>query len=533
MEIDDQSSDPGSYKEAITGNDKEKWEAAMKDEIDSLMKNNTWELVERPAKQRIVGCKWIFKRKPEVPGVEKARYKARLVARGFTQREGVDFNEIFSPVVKHTSIRVILSLVAAKDLELEQMDVKTAFLHGQLDEKIYMNQPEGFEASGKEQMVCLLKRSLYGLKQSPRQWYLRFDSFIVSNGYKRSSYDSCVYYNRTESGQFIYLLLYVDDMLIASADLSEINKLKSLLSSEFEMKDLGAAKRILGMEIERKRSQRLLFLHQTSYIEKVLKRFNMQDAKIVTTPIAGHFKLSVSQSPNTDEELEHMRSIPYSNATGSLMYAMVCSRPDLAYAASMVSRFMGNPGKEHWLAVKWIFRYLKGTKSIGLIFGKTRSENGKLEGFVDADFAGDVDKRRSLTGYLFTLYGNVVSWKANLQSIVALSTTEAEYIALTEAIKEAIWLKGFVSELEGEEVPGTVWCDSQSAVCLSKNQVFHERTKHIDVRLHFIRDIIAQGLVAVKKVAGEDNPADMLTKVVPGSKFAHCLDLVNIGAARK
>lgn len=210
------------------------------------------------------------------------------------------------------------------------------------------------------------------------------------------------------------------------------------------------------------------------------------DAKTVLTPIARHFKLSSSQSSQTDEELQFMSKTPYVSATGSLMYAMVCSRPDIAYAASIVSRFMGNLGKKHWLAVKWIFKYLKGTKSVGLTYGRSKAEMNGLAGYVNADYAGDLDKRRPTKGYLFTLYGGVVSWKANLQSIVALSSTKSEYIALTESIKEAIWLKGIVNELEGKTSAITVWCDSQSVIFLSKNPLFHERTKHIDTRLHYI-----------------------------------------------
>ena len=233
-----------------------------------------------------------------------------------------------------------------RDLELEQLDVKTAFLHGELDEEIYMDQPEGFIVPGKEDFVCKLKKSLYGLKQSPRQWYKRFDSFMISHGFERSKYDSCVYIKFVD-GSPIYLLLYVDDMLIAAKGMKEITTLKAHLSSEFEMKDLGAAKKILGMEITRDRKSGLLFLSQQSYIKKVLHRFNMDGANSVSTPIAPHFKLSVSQCPTTDEEFEYMSKVPYSSAVGSLMYAMVCSRPDLSYAMSLISRYMANPGKEH------------------------------------------------------------------------------------------------------------------------------------------------------------------------------------------
>ena len=463
-----------------------------------------------------------------MPGVEVARYKAHLVAKGFSQREGIDFNEVFSPVVKHSSIRVLLAMVALFDLELEQLDVKTAFLHGELEEQIYMKQPEGFVVQGKEDHVCLLKKSLYGLKQSPRQWYKRFDSFMLGHGYSRSDYDSCVYHKKFLDGSFVYLLLYVDDMLIASKSISEINKLKAQLSNEFEMKDLGVAKKILGMEIHRDRSVGKLYLSQKNYIEKVLERFGMQNAKPVNTPLAAHFRLSAEMSPQNDEEKEQMMYVPYASAVGSMMYAMVCTRPDISQAVSVVSRYMGNPGRMHWQAVKWILRYLRGTSNVGLIFDRNHNTSNSIVGYVDSDYAGDLDKRRSLTGYIFTLSGSAISWKATLQSTIALSTTEAEYMAATEAVKEAIWLRGLVGSLGLKQEITVVHCDSQSAIYLTKNQMYHERTKHIDVRYHFLREIISQGDIAVKKISTSDNPADMLTKPIPVSKFMHCLDLIGV-----
>ncbi|KAG8474632.1 hypothetical protein CXB51_031261 [Gossypium anomalum] len=369
----------------------------------------------------------VFKKKEGTPGVEEPRYKARLVAKGYSQIPGVDFTDVFSPVVKHSSIRALLGIVAMHDLELEQLDVKTAFLHGELEEDIYMQQPEGFIVSEKEDYVCLLRKSLYGLKQSPRQWYKRFDSFMTSHDFKRSSLDSCVYFKKNSNGSFVYLLLYVDDMLIAAKDKGKIRKVKAQLSEEFEMKDLGPAKKILGMEILRNRKASKLYLSQKGYIEKVLCRFNMQSAKPVSTPLAAHFRLSSALSPQSDDEIEYMSHVPYSSAVGSLMYAMVWSCPDLSYAVSAVSRYMANPGKEHWKAVQWILRYLRGTTDVCLQFGKTKD---RVIGYVDADFAGDLDRRRSLTGYVFTIGDCAISWKATLQTTVALSTTEAEYMAI-------------------------------------------------------------------------------------------------------
>ncbi|KAJ4715305.1 Retrovirus-related Pol polyprotein from transposon TNT 1-94 [Melia azedarach] len=489
-EVDTNSNEPSTYKEAVTCTESTQWLAAMGDEMESLHKNQTWELTKRPRDKKIVTCKWVYKKKEGETSVEGIKYKARVVASGFTQREGVDYNEIFSPVVRHTSIRVLLAIVAHQDLELEQLDVKTAFLHGELEEEIYMTQPDGFQVPGKEDYVCKLKKSLYGLKQSPRQWYKRFDSYMIEIGYTRSLYYCCVYYSKATNGSLIYLVLYVDDMLIAAENKSDVKKLKDLLSG---------------------------------YIQKILSRFGMSTAKPIDTPSAANAHLSVAFAPKSVKEKEYMSRVPYASEVGSLMYAMVCTRPDLAQSVSVVSRFMGEPGREHWQAVKRIFRYLKGTFDVGLIYGG--DTQCLVTGFSDSNYAGDVDSRRSMTGYVFTLGSSVVSWKATLQPTVTLSTTEAEYMALTEVAKEGIWLKGLVSDLGLHHDQAIVYCDSLSAICLAKDQVHHERTKHIDVRYHFLR---SEKRIKVNKVGTADNPADMFTKPVPHSKFQHCLDLLNV-----
>ncbi|CAM8924307.1 unnamed protein product [Rhodiola kirilowii] len=321
----------------------------------------------------------------------------------------------------------------------------------------------------------------------------------------------------------IYLVLYVDDMLIAAKAKSDIQKLKGFLSAEFEMKDLGAAQKILGVEIYRERSQKKLFLSQKSYIQKILSRFGMSSAKSIDTPSAANLRLSSVSTAQSEAEKEYMSRVPYSSAVGSLMYAMVCTRPDIAHAVSVVSRFMGQPEKEHWQAVKRIFRYLRGTSDVGLIYGS--DSQCLVTGYTDSDYAGDVDSRRSMTGYVFTLGGSIVSWKATLQPTITLSTTEAEYMALTEAAKEGIWLKGLVSDLGLHHDQAIVYCDSLSAICLAKDQVHHERTKHIDVRYHFLR---GEKRIKVMKVCTADNPDDMFTKPVPHGKFKHCLDLLNV-----
>ncbi|KAL6341072.1 hypothetical protein AAG906_032187 [Vitis piasezkii] len=388
------------------------------------------------------------------------RYKSRLVAKGF-HKEG-----------------------SYEDLELDQLDVKTTFLHRELDELIYMQPPRLWEGI-KDGQVCLLKKSLYGLKQSLRQWYKRFDKYMLDIGFNRSSHDGCVYFKLTENSM-VYLLLYVDDMLVACKEKRHLEQVKEMLKAKFEMKDLGSAKRILGTEIERDRSKRVLRLSQKSYISKVLSRFEMNNIKTVSTPLGQHFRLSITQAPETHEEKRFMEMIPYASMVGSVMYTMVCSQPDLAYAVSMI---------------KMVFQYLAGTRSLGLVYGGNSQLGTQLQGFVDVDYAGNIDTRKSLTGY-----------KANLQSVVALSTIEAEYMAVTKAVKEAIWLKGITEELAMYKSKVVVYCDNHSAIHLAKNQSFYERSKHIDVRLHFVRDIIVAGEIGVGKVPTKDNPSDMLTK---------------------
>ncbi|KAJ0726248.1 putative RNA-directed DNA polymerase [Helianthus annuus] len=514
-----ENGEPESYSEAVKMKDFLQWEHAMKDEMSSLDKNKTWVLVKLPPDKRALQNKWVFRVKEEHDGSK--RYKARLVVKGFQQKKGVDYDEIFSPVVKMTTIRLVLSIVAAEKLHLEQLDVKTAFLHGDLNEDIYMAQPEGFKVVGKENWVCKLKKSLYGLKQAPRQWYMKFDNFMERSGYKRCQMDHCCYLKKF-SNSYIILLLYVDDMLIAGSDMKEISRLKKQMSKEFEMKDLGPAKQILGMSITRSKKDGSVTLSQEKYIGKVLERFGMNSEKTKprNTPLGSHLKLTKEQCPRTEEEKADMARVPYASAVGSLMYAMVCTRPDIAHAVGVVSRFMSNPGREHWEAVKWVLRYLKGTSKMGMRF---KGKDVVLKGYTDADLGGCKDTFKSTTGYVFTAGGTAVSWMSKLQKSVALSTTEAEYMAVAEASKELVWLKAFLKELGKNQADYPLYCDNESAVKLAKNPVYHGKTKHIGMRYHFVRGLISEGLISLKNVPGAKNPADMFTKVVVLDKLKLCI----------
>ncbi|GJX83280.1 putative RNA-directed DNA polymerase [Tanacetum coccineum] len=453
--------EPECYAEAIEDEHKKEWFETMEDEMNSLHENNT-----------------------------------------FYQKRGIDFDEIFSPVVKMGSIRVVLGLAASLDLEVEQMDVKTAFLHGDLDKEIYMEQPE-----------------------APRQWYKKFESVIGKQGYRKTSSDHCVFFQKFGDDDFIILLLYVDDMLIVGKNIGRIAQLKRDLSKSFSMKDLGPAKQIIGIRIFRDRGAKKLHISQEQYIEKVLCRFNMDKAKVVSSPLTTNFKLTDKDCPSSKKNIEKMDRVPYASAVGSLMYAMVCTRPDLAHAVGVVSRFLSNPGKKHWEAVKWIFRYLRGTSKLGITFG-----NGKpmLVGFTDSDMAGNKDNMKSTSGYLMTFAGGAVSWQSRLQKCVALSTTEAEYMAATEACKELLWLKRFLQELGFKQQRYAVLCDNQSAIHLAKNSMFHKRTKHIDIRYHWIRDAIEDGMFELNKVHTDDNASDMLTKAVAREKLKVCCSIAGM-----
>ncbi|KAH9801106.1 hypothetical protein KPL71_000900 [Citrus sinensis] len=488
---------------------------AMQEEIEALHKNKTWELVPLPRGRKAIGNKWVYKVKRD-GNDQVERYRARLVVKGYAQKEGIDFNEIFSPVVRLTTVKVVLAMCATFDLHLEQLDVKTVFLHGELKEEIYMLQPEGFAETGNENLVCRLNKSLYNLKQAPRCWYKRFDSFIMSLGYNRLSSDHCTYYKRFEDNDFIILLLYVDDMLVAGPNKDRIQELKAQLAREFEMKDLGPANKILGMQIHRDRNNRKIWLSQKNYLKKILRRFNMQDCKSISTPLPVNFKLSSSMCPSNEAERKEMSRVPYASAVGSLMFAMMCTRPDIAQAVGAVSRYMANPGGEHWIAVKRILRYIRGTSDVALCYGGSEFT---VMGYVDSDFAGDLDKRKSTTGYVFALAGAAVSWVSKLQTVVALSTTEAEYMAATQACKEAIWIQRLLEELEHKQQKIHVFCDSQSALHIARNPAFHSRTKHIGVQYHFVREVVEDGSVDLQKIHTKENLADVLTKPINADKF--------------
>lgn len=338
---------------------------------------------------------------------------------------------------------------------------------------------------------------------------------MCSSGFVRCQVDHCCYFKRFDKS-YIILLLYVDDMLITGSNIEEIKRLKKLLSNQFEIKDLGVANKILSVRIHKDKANGTLKLSHAEYVKKVLKRFSMDGAKLVSTPLASHFRLTKEQSSKTEEEEAYIEHVPYASAIGSIMYAMVCTRPDIAHAVRVFCRYMSNPCKQHWEAVKWILKYLSGITDMTLCFRRT---DIRLHGYVDADLAGDMDNRKSTTGYVYTLGGTAVSWISQLQQICGPFYTEAEYVAITEVGKEMTWLQNFLAELGKTQEMSILHNDSQSVIHLAKNPTFHFRTKHTQLRYHFIRSLVDDGVLSLEKIQGNKNPTDMLTKTVTIDKL--------------
>ena len=509
--------DPMTYNEAMSSVDSEKWQSAMKSEMDSMYINQVWTLVEAPKDVKPIECKWIYKRKIGADG-QVETYKARLVAKGFRQRQGIDFDETFSPVALFKSIQILLAIAAYYDYEIWQMDVKTAFLNGKLEEEVYMTQPEGFVSKGNEHLVCKLLRTIYGLKQASRRWNIRFDETIKEFDFIKNIDEPCVY-KKVSGSAVTFLVLYVDDILLIGNDIPMLQSVKVWLSKNFTMKDLGEASYILGMKIYRDRSRRMIGLTQGTYIEKVLKRFSMENSKRGLIPMSHGVSLSEKMSPKTPEERERMSKIPYASAIGSIMYAMLCTRHDVAHSISVTSRYQSNPGEDHWKAVKNILKYLRRTKDIFLVFGGSEL---KIEGYTDSSFQSESDDSKSMSGYVFTLNGGAISWKSSKQSTTADSTAEAEYIAASEAAKEAVWMRKFVSELgvvPSIEEPIVLYCDNNAAIAQAKEPRSHKNSKHVLRRFHLIREIIERGDVKIERVDTHNNVADPLTKTLSQIHF--------------
>jgi hypothetical protein len=453
---------PNNVQEALLD---PRWREAMNEEMKSLKKNNTWELVDCPPGKKIVGCRWVYTVKYKADGTIE-RFKARLVAKGYTQTYGVDYNETFAPVAKVNTIRVLLSLAANFDWPLQQFDVKNAFLHGELTEEVYMELPSGCNIpKACERKVCRLNKSLYGLKQSPRAWFGRFTKSMKAFGYSQSNADHTLFLKR-QQGKITALIVYVDDMVVTGNDVEERKALQSYLSREFEMKDLGPLKFFLGIEVSR--STKGIFLSQRKYTLDLLEETGMSACQPTNTPIEGGSKLFVEPDQVPVDKGRYQRLV------GRLMY-LAHTRPDLAYALSVVSQFMHNPGEQHMNAVMRILRYLKSAPGKGILF-KKNDNNNNVSVYTDADWAGSIDDRRSTSGYFTFVGGNLVTWRSKKQNVVARSSAEAEFRGMALGLCEALWLRHLLSDLGyPPDKPIRLYCDNKAACDIAHNPVQHDR----------------------------------------------------------
>ena len=519
--IVDADNDPKTLAEARSRPDWPRWKEAMDREIVTLEKAGTWDTVPRPAGKNIVGSKWVFWVKRKADG-SLDKYKARLVARGFTQIFGVDYFTTYSPVAKLTSFRAILAIAARHDWDIESFDFNGAYLNGELDpnEEIYMQSPPGYESDARA--VKHLKKSLYGLKQAGRRWYDTLVRALTDLGFKISVADPGVFLARVGQ-ELLVLAVHVDDCILMGSLSNLIVQYKARLNSCYALTDLGPVHWLLGIKITRDRKARTISLSQASYIDAILARFALSDAKPHDVPMKPKIIYSKKSAPTTPEEHLRMKNTPYREAVGSLMYAAVATRPDIAFAVSTLSQFLDNPGDLHWQAVKNVFRYLAGTKDSELTYGGERHD---IEGYSDADGATQ-EHRHAISGYTFIFDGGAISWSSKKQELITLSTAEAEYVAATHAAKEAIWLRKLFGEIYPNSLsPTFLYCDNQSALKLATADNYHARTKHIDVRYHFIREVVARGAIKLAYCQTEDMVADMLTKALPKYKaVAHCASL--------
>ena len=513
--------EPRTLKEAQASPEWSHWKDAMDKEIAQFQTRRTYQLTDPPPGRKAIGCRWVFRLKLDENG-QVIKHKARLVAQGFSQVPGLDFYDTFAPVIRMDSLRMILAIAAQRGMTLRQFDVVGAYLNAELEEEVYMRQPPGYDdGSGR---VCRLLKALYGLKQAGRQWNTHMNDIMVQKlQFRRLRADVCVYIKISPEG-LVIIGIHVDDMAAAADTEKLMNALEAELRKHLEITNLGTPRLLLGLEISYKPELRTLTVCQGQYVQAVLERFGMADCKPVSTPLDPNVKL-VKVPDGTD--LSEMKDVPYQAAIGSLMYAALGTRPDISYAVQALSQYSSRPGPEHWTAVKRVFRYLKGTQYYGITYkgqGETRMtayyRNFRLEGYSDADWGSNPDDRRSISGYAFLIGNGVIAWSSKKQTTVALSSMEAEYMAISYAARHAIWMRAMLAELTfPQNRASKINADNQSAIALSKDNVQHARSKHIDIRHHFIRECIASDTIYLAYCPTEINSADFFTKALPRDRF--------------
>jgi len=512
--------EPHSLAKAKRHPDWPLWEKAISKELATLKSACTWRLEEAPPRAIVIGSKWVFKAKKDAAG-NITRYKARLITQGFSQIGGVDYNNTYAPVAKLMSSRTIITMANHLGLILHQVDIKGAYLNGVLhdNEILYMKQPPGYAAPGLGTRVLRLQKALYGLKQAGRRWYQTFTTFLSSLAFAQCSVNQAIYYKTNAVAcELTIVVVHIDNCTIAASMLCLVTDFKAGLSKHVEVTDLGELHRMLGIEVKHDQAANTIHLSQQAYINAILHRFNFADLKPLSTPMDVQVKLTSEQAPASAAEFAAMRDIPYHEAVGALNWAALTTCPDISFTVSTVAHFASNPGPAHWEAIKQIFCYLAGSCDLWLSYGKTCAA---LISYTDADGSMAKD-RRAISGYAFLIDSGAMSWSSKQQEIISLSTTESEYVAAMHGLKEVLWLHSLLSEVFGPfKDPMTMFCDNQSAIALTRDHQYHARTKHIDVRYHFIHWVIDQGVIQLIYCPTEDMVANVLTKALPSPKVKH------------
>ena len=488
------------------------WKQACREELEALRKRQVYDIVDLPHDRKTIKNRWVFSVKSD------GRKRARLVAKGFSQVEGIDFDEIFSPVVRYETVRLMFALASLEGMYMTGLDVKTAFLYGKLDEEIYMDQPEGFKLEGKERKVMRLRRALYGLKQASLAWWRELEAFMRTIGFVRASSDAGIFIHKDpKTGSIVIALVYVDDGLFMGKNKKLVDEKKNACLKHWECRSTEKVTEFLGMRVTQTAAK--VKLDQTEYLAKVLERFEMTNAKIAPTPLPTGYKPSENTAtPNTA-----LRS-KYQSVIGSLLYLMLGTRPDIAYAVIKMSQFSANPSQEHLDKAMYIMRYLVGTQKYSIVYDGEKSEG--LQAFTDSDWAADTVKHQSTMGYFATLVSGIVCWQSRLQKTVALSSTEAEYMALSDTCRQIVWIESLFQELGYilKRIP--ICADNQGSIFIGSNPVQERRTKHIDIRYHYTRECIENDKVVF--IPGSDNPADMFTKNLGAVLFRKFRDSLGI-----
>ena len=505
--------------------DPDRWIVPMQIEMNTLKTKHTWDLVKPPLGANVMDSMWVYDIKWDGEG-NRIKDKARLVGKGYTQQLGVDYNETWAGVTHLESVRMTAAIAAKFDLKLWRIDFVGAYLNSVTKEDIYMKQPEGFVEPGHEDYVCKLIHTIYGTMQGAHDWYETLTNTYDKLGYTTSRADPCVRY-KANGDEYTITDTYTDDVFGASKTDGEIVKRKAEIGKEWEIKDVGENEYFLGMRVQQDLTLGTIRLSQRPYWEHVANRFKLTHTPPRNTPLPVGIILDHDMSPKTESEKAQMADKPYRSVLGSIMWGQLATRPDLSFAVSLLSRFQSNPGIEHWKALMHVMGYVLNTIDYGLTYSRDATLTPLA--FVDADYGGCRDTRRSTSGYVFTMAGGPVTWSSKRQATVALSTVEAEYVAMSRCAQQMAWMKTWLDEVQIEhEVPGVIMGDNRGAIALAKNTKDHGKVKHIDIRHHYLRELVKSGTIIFEQVASTDNLADLFTKPLSRDHHHRLLRMLNV-----